>query len=201
MKDFLIDFPIEGTKAVILGKGPTFSRWEDEKHGYQDHLICGINQASNEADVDIAFCVHYEPAIELRSQEALVMPYKPIYGWDQKSDKFLGDYQDILNYHNVYGYNVYWQGPTKYSESPHINGEGTTAHHIVDILRRKGVKEFVFFGVDGGKKIYGKQYYDPKFRLDDKKYFEQGKIPTDFDDFFQFFFRLRRNHGLKFTWI
>jgi hypothetical protein len=201
LRDALRDIRFANDRAVILGKGPSFSRWEQDKDKYPGALICGINQASNATEVDLAICAHVEPAMELKRQKMLLMPYKPIFGWDSQSFHPLSDYKELLESQEVYGYNVYWQGPEKFSDSPVISGEGTTAHHLVDILARLGIKEFIFYGVDGGKKVYGKQYYAEGFKLDDKKIFEGGKIPTDFDAFFSFFFRLRRKHGLKLTWI
>lgn len=200
MKDFLNDYDVVTDRAVILGKGPSFEKWEEEKDDFGlDWLICGINQVGNATEVDLSICAHIEPALQLRKQKMLVMPYKPIYGWDSRSDHFLGDYKDLNQ--PLYGYNVYWQGPTRYSSSDVIGGEGTTAHSLVELLARKGVKEFVFFGVDGGKKVYGKKYYASGFDHDSKQYFEKGKLPTDFDQFFSYFFRLRRKYGLRFTWI
>lgn len=201
MKDFLKDFNCCNDRAVILGKGPSFAQWEANKASHNNDLVVGINQASNHAEVDMAICAHVEPALELKPQPALVMPYKPIFGWDSQSFHPLWEYKDIINNQNVYGYNIYWQGPWKHGDSPHIGGEGTTAHHAVDLLARKGVKEFIFYGVDGGKKVYGKQYYAEGFKLDDKKHFESGKLPADFDAMFSFYFRLRRKYGLKLTWI
>jgi hypothetical protein len=161
-----------------------------------------VNQA---AMFGCDFCVvsHVEPAVEVFRHDPttpIVTPYFPIYGWTQETDMRADQYKDLEGA-DLYGYNAYWQGRNLVGDSPVIGGSGTTVHHLLNLLIPRGFKHFVFYGVDGGRKAYGKQYYAEQFRLDQKKYFESGKSPTDFDAFFPYLFQLRRQYGLTYEFI
>lgn len=199
MRDFS-SFKTFGNRVIVLGKGPSFAKW----HGRAEFsdLIVGVNQA---AMYGCDFCIvsHVEPAVEVYGNDPttpIVTPYYPIYGWTQETDMRADEYSDLKGA-DLYGYNAYWQGRNLVGDSPVIQGDGTTVHHLLNLLIPRGFKHFVFYGVDGGAKAYGKQYYAEGFRLDAKKYFESGKTPTDFDRFFPYLFQLRRKYGLTYEFI
>lgn len=197
LKDFA-DFKVFGNRVIVLGKGPSFAKW-DGRVDFSD-LVVGVNQAAMAADADMCVVSHVEPAVEVfraKPSMPIVTPYYPIFGWTQETDMRADQYHDLAGA-DLYGYNAYWQGRNLVGDSPVIGGSGTTVHHLLNLLIPRGFKHFVFYGVDGGRKAYGKQYYADNFRLDAKKYFESGKAPTDFDAFFPYLFQLRRQHGLTY---
>lgn len=202
MKDFFKDFNPIGNRCIVLGKGPSFAKWDKYWAEFSDCVV-GVNQAGLADGVDFCVVSHVEPAVEVfrgNGEVPIVIPYYPIYGWTQETDMRADQYHD-LDGAELYGYNAYWQGRNVVGGSPIVQGQGTTVHHLVSMMVDKGFKSFFFFGVDGGQKAYGKQYYADSFRLDDKKYFEMGKAPTNFDSFFPFLFQLRRRHGLSYEFI
>ena len=200
MRDFE-DLKTFGNRCVVLGKGPSFAKWGG-KAQFSD-LVVGVNQAGLASGVDVCVVSHVEPAVEVyraNSTMPIIIPYYPIYGWAQQTDMRADEYHDLKGA-DLYGYNAYWQGRNLVGNSHVVQGAGTTVHHLVNLMVRRGIKLFVFYGVDGGKKAYGKQYYAENFRLDDKKYFEMGKVPTDFDSFFPYLMQLRRQHGLTYEFV
>lgn len=195
MLDFS-DLKVFGTRVVVLGKGPSFGKW----HGgieFSD-LVVGVNQAALVADVDFCLVSHVEPAVEVfraKPEMDIVIPYYPICGWNQSVTTLAEDFPELRGA-RLYGYNAYWH---KAVGGSHVaQGQGTTVHHLVSLLANREFELFQFFGVDGGAKAYGKPYYHESFRLDDKKYFESGKVPTNYDSFWPYLFQLRRKYGLTY---
>ena len=206
MKDFRRGFDLGGrTRAVILGKGPSFEKVGNvEQFEYPgcDWLWVGINQAMIYKRAELGISAHVEPVVEVAEilrdrKQSVVIPAYPLYGWNASHDKKLKEHKELDGL-DIYDYVPHWCS-NRVAEVHPVQSFGTTAHHIVQMLAEMGVKEFVFFGVDGGKKVYGKKYYAEGFRHDDKRYFESGKIPANFDDFWEFYFQLRRKYGLRYT--
>lgn len=206
--DFRSNFNLGGrTKAVILGKGPSFEKvGEVGLYDYyrDNYLWVGINQAGAHKRAELAISSHIEPIGEIRPAliergTPLVTPVYPLYGWDSHHDKRWSEHEETKGL-EVYHYVPHWCADREAS-SKVVQSFGTTAHHIVQMLAEMGVKEFVFFGVDGGRKSYGKKYYADGFQHDSKQYFEQGKIPANFDDFWTFYFQLRRKYDLRLTFM
>jgi hypothetical protein len=201
MKDFA-EFKTFGARCIVLGKGPSFERWDSRQAEFSDFVV-GVNQAAQFSEVDACVVSHVEPAVEVfraKPECPIVTPYFPIFGWTQETDMRADQYKDLEGA-DLYGYNAYWQGKNLVGDSAVVGGSGTTVHHLVHLMMRKGFKHFVFYGVDGGRKAYGKQYYASEFRLDDKRYFQTGKIPTDYDSFWPYLFQLRRSNGLTYEFI
>lgn len=200
MRDFS-QFKTFGNRVIVLGKGPSFVKW-DGRAEFSD-MVVGVNQAALFADCDLCVVSHVEPAVEVfraKPEMDILIPWYPIFGWTQETDMRADQYHDLAGA-ELWGYNAYWQGRNLVGDSPVIGGQGTTVHHLLNLLIPRGFKHFVFYGVDGGRKAYGKQYYAENFRLDAKKYFESGKSPTDFDAFFPYLFQLRRQYGLTYEFI
>lgn len=204
--DFRRCFNLGGRKkAVILGKGPSY----EKVHGLglsdyppSEYFWVGINQACLNPRAEALIASHVEPVGEsVRGgfSGPVITPVYPLYGWNSSHDKQFqehGEYGDL----NVYSYVPYWCADRVPTPKP-VQSFGTTAHHIVQMLAEMGVKDFTFFGIDGGRKAYGKKYYADGFEHDSKEYFEQGKIPADFDKFWEFYFQLRRKYGLRYEFI
>jgi hypothetical protein len=200
MRDFS-QFKTFGNRVIVLGKGPSFVKWDGQAE-FSD-MVVGVNQAALVADCDLCVVSHVEPAVEVfraKPEMDILIPWYPIFGWTQETDMRADQYHDLAGA-ELWGYNAYWQGRNLVGDSPVIGGQGTTVHHLLNLLIPRGFKHFVFYGVDGGRKAYGKQYYAENFRLDAKKYFESGKSPTDFDAFFPYLFQLRRQYGLTYEFI
>lgn len=207
-KDFRRNFDLGGrTKAVILGKGPSFEKVEGvnlKDYPCFEWLWVGVNQAMAHHRCEIGIASHVEPVeewaetLKLREQP-VIMPAYPLYGWNASHDKRLDEHPGLAEL-EIYDYVPYWCS-NRVAEVHPIQSFGTTTHHIVQMLAEMGVGEFVFFGIDGGRKAYGKKYYADGFRHDDKRYFESGKAPANFDDFWEFYFQLRRKYGLRYTFV
>jgi hypothetical protein len=196
LKDFC-DLKLCGSSVVVLGKGPSFKYWDGVVEFSE--VVFGVNQAALAEGVDYCVVSHVEPAVEVFRacpDMPILIPYYPIFGWKQSVEDRVEVYKDLEGA-NLYGYNAYWHKPVGRGEV--AQGQGTTVHHLVHLLAGRGFKDFSFYGVDGGQKVFGKQYYHEKFRLDDKKYFESGKIPTNFDSFWPYLFQLRRKYDLQYS--
>ena len=189
--------------VTVLGKGPSFERYGGR---LGDELIVGINQVCAKTPVDICIASHVEPLEEVRevlpSLRAVLVPYFPLYGWNGSHDKRFDEHEVLKSLKNVWCYNPFWSADRiTPSVSPIIQSFGTTGHHIVQLLAGRDFKDFSLFGIDGGRKRYGKKYYADGFTHDSKEYFLQGKIPADFDEFWAYYFQMRRKHGLTLRFM
>lgn len=202
MKDFINDAEINNLSAVVLGKGPSYEGYKGGG-GFE----CGINQVIRRRDLGLWIFAHIEVLWScmdvIGDTKIIVAPYHPIYGEEgsQRMDLTFEEHvgPDFLETHGdrIYLYNAPWQN-VRYGGSKQVVGTGTTAHHLVHLLAMKGVKHFDFYGVDGGRKVYGKKYYADGFDHDPKKYFEAGTVPADFDTMWVTYFELRRKYGLSY---
>jgi hypothetical protein len=154
---------------LILGKGPSFSKWK--AYDLSQYRTMSLNHAVREQCVTVAHMIDYEVVAAcgetiLQNAEVLVLPWFPHVNNrpGRRSLEELSQVNPLLRRMNEEGRLLWYnhsRAPHQHGDSPVVRVKFFSAVAAVNLLAQAGVRTIRSLGIDGGA-TYSEEFTDLK---------------------------------------